>query len=81
HPPEPDKLILLGSRSEGSKIEVAFRLYRDPAGLAWLSISAAPRSDFLGSVTSGVYQTLTLGLMAVCLTFVIGFLLLRWVLR
>ncbi|WP_299539651.1 sensor domain-containing diguanylate cyclase [uncultured Herbaspirillum sp.] len=81
HPGEPDRLVLLGARSQGSKIEVAFRLVRDPAGLAWLAISAAPRSDFLGSVTSGVYQTLVLGLMAVCLTFVIGFLLLRWVLR
>ncbi|WP_338720258.1 diguanylate cyclase [Herbaspirillum sp. DW155] len=78
---EPDKLVLLGARSEGSKIEVAFRLHRDPAGLEWLAISTAPRSDFLGSVTSGVYQTLILGLLAVCLTFVIGFLLLRWVLR
>jgi diguanylate cyclase (GGDEF)-like protein len=81
HNPEPGKLVLLGSRSEGSKIEVAFRLHHDQAGLDWLAISAAPRSDFLGSVTSGVYQTLLLGLLAVCLTFVIGFLLLRWVLR
>ncbi|HZG21623.1 MAG TPA: diguanylate cyclase [Herbaspirillum sp.] len=81
HNPAPGRLVLLGSRSEGSKIEVAFRLHHDQAGLDWLAISAAPRSDFLGSVTSGVYQTLLLGLMAVCLTFVIGFLLLRWVLR
>lgn len=81
HDAEPDKLVLIGARSEGSKIEVAFRLHRDPAGLEWLAISTAPRSDFLGSVTSGVYQTLILGLLAVCLTFVIGFLLLRWVLR
>ena len=81
HNPTPGKLVLLGSRSEGSKIEVAFRLHHDQAGLDWLAISAAPRSDFLGSVTSGVYQTLMLGLLAVCLTFVIGFLLLRWVLR
>lgn len=81
HDAEPGKLVLLGARSEGSKIEVAFCLHRDPAGLEWLAISTAPRSDFLGSVTSGVYQTLILGLLAVCLTFVIGFLLLRWVLR
>ncbi|WP_343654258.1 diguanylate cyclase [Herbaspirillum sp.] len=81
HNPAPGRLVLLGSRSEGSKIEVAFRLHHDQAGRDWLAISAAPRSDFLGSVTSGVYQTLLLGLMAVCLTFVIGFLLLRWVLR
>lgn len=81
HNPAPGRLVLLGSRSEGSKIEVAFRLHHDQAGLDWLAISAAPRSDFLGSVTSGVYQTLLLGLLAVCLTFVIGFLLLRWVLR
>ncbi|MBP0597040.1 diguanylate cyclase [Herbaspirillum sp. LeCh32-8] len=78
---EPGQLVLLGARAEGSKIEVAFRLHHDDAGLDWLAISAAPRSDFLGSVTGGVYQTLLLGLVAVCLTFVIGFLLLRWVLR
>lgn len=81
HPVTPGQLVLLGARSEGSKIEVAFRLHHDEAGLDWLAISAAPRSDFLGSVTGGVYQTLLLGLVAVCLTFVIGFLLLRWVLR
>lgn len=81
HAPEPGKLVLLGARSQGSKIEVAFRLHHDPAGLNWLAISAAPRSDFLGSVTSGIYQTLLLGVLSVCLTFVIGFLLLRWVLR
>ncbi|MFJ3058716.1 diguanylate cyclase domain-containing protein [Herbaspirillum sp. NPDC087042] len=81
HRPEPGKLVLLGARQEGSKIEVAFRLHHDEAGLDWLAISAAPRSDFLGSVTSGIYQTLLLGLLAVLLTFVIGFLLLRWVLR
>lgn len=75
------QLVLLGARSEGSKIEVAFRLHHDAAGLDWLSVSAAPRSDFLGSVTGGVYQTLLLGLVAVVLTFVMGFLLLRWVLR
>ncbi len=80
-PAQSGKLMLLSSRTEGGKIEVAFRLHHDAAGLDWLAISAAPRSDFLGSVTSGVYQTLMLGLMAVCLTFVIGFLLLRWVLR
>ena len=81
HRPEPGKLELLGARQQGSKIEVAFRLHHDDAGLDWLAISAAPRSDFLGSVTSGIYQTLLLGMLAVCLTFVIGFLLLRWVLR
>ncbi|MBB5392983.1 diguanylate cyclase (GGDEF)-like protein [Herbaspirillum sp. SJZ130] len=77
----PGQLVFLGAHSQGSKIEVAVRLHHDDAGLDWLAISAAPRSDFLGSVTGGVYQTLLLGLVAVCLTFVIGFALLRWVLR
>ena len=78
---QPGQLVLLGAQCDGRKVEVAFRLHHDAAGLDWLSISAAPRSDFLGSVTGGVYQTLLLGLVAVCLTFVIGFMLLRWVLR
>jgi|GEM_PF-408157 len=78
---QPGQMMVLGARSEGNKIEVAFRLHHDSAGLEWISIGAAPRSDFLGSVTGGVYQTLLLGLIAVCLTFVIGFMLLRRVLR
>lgn len=81
HQVRPGQLVLIGSRNDGSKVEVAFRWHHDDAGLDWLAISAAPRADFLGSVTGGVYQTLLLGLVAVCLTFFIGFLLLRWVLR
>lgn len=79
--PVPGQLVLLASPAGNNQIAVAFRLHHDDAGIDWLAISAAPRSDFLGSVTGGVYQTLLLGLVAVCLTFVIGFVLLRWVLR
>lgn len=77
---ELDKLILLGLCSEGSKIEVVFCFYCDFVGLVWLFISVVLCLDFLGLVISGVYQMLMLGLMVVCLIFVIGFLLLCWVL-
>ena len=46
HAPEPGKLVLLGARSQGSKIEVAFRLHHDPAGLNWLAISAERSSPW-----------------------------------
>jgi diguanylate cyclase (GGDEF)-like protein len=46
-----------------------------------VAVGAVGRSDFLGSVTGGVYQTLLLGFIAVCMTFVLGFAILRWVLR
>lgn len=81
HRPVPGQLMLLNASGENGKAEVVFRLHHDEAGLDWLAVSAAPRSDFLGPVAGGIYQTLMLGLVAVCLTFIIGFMLLRWVLR
>jgi len=78
---EPGKLVIQPLQVSGPKTELAFRLHHDDAGLDWLVISSVSRSDFLGSVTGGVYQTLLLGLIAVCMTFVLGFAILRWVLR
>ncbi|WP_051516562.1 diguanylate cyclase [Herbaspirillum sp. RV1423] len=77
----PEKLIIQSLQTDGPKTELAFRLHHDVAGLDWVAVSAVSRSDFLGSVTGGVYQTLLLGLVAVCMTFVLGFAILRWVLR
>jgi len=77
----PGELVIHSLAGSNDKTEVAFRLHRDSAGLDWIAVSAVPRSDFLGSVTGGVYQTLLLGFVAVCLTFVFGFVILRWVLR
>jgi len=78
---EPGKLVVQSLQTDGPKTELAFRLHHDDAGLDWVAVSAVSRSDFLGSVTGGVYQTLLLGFFAVCMTFVLGFAILRWVLR
>ncbi len=78
---EPGKLVVQSLQTDGPKTELAFRLHHDDAGLDWVAVSAVSRSDFLGSVTGGVYQTLLLGFIAVCMTFVLGFVILRWVLR
>ena len=78
---ENGKLVIQSLQTDGPKTELAFRLHHDDAGLDWVAVSAVSRSDFLGSVTGGVYQTLLLGFIAVCMTFVLGFVILRWVLR
>ena len=78
---EAGTLVIQPLQGSGPKTELAFRLHHDNAGLDWIVVSAVSRSDFLGSVTGGVYQTLLLGLIAVCMTFVLGFAILRWVLR
>lgn len=77
----PGELVVQALQTAGPKTELAFRLHHDDAGVDWLAVSAVSRSDFLGSVTGGVYQTLLLGFIAVCMTFVLGFVILRWVLR
>jgi diguanylate cyclase len=77
----PGALVVKPLQTAGSKAELAFSRHHDDAGIDWIVVSAVNRSDFLGSVTGGVYQTLLLGLIAVCVTFILGFVILRWVLR
>lgn len=77
----PGQLSVTRLQGDASSIELAYRLHHDDAGLDWIEVSAVSRIGFLGSVTGGVYQTLLLGLVAVCMTFVLGFAILRWVLR
>lgn len=77
----PGELVMQPLQTDGPKTELAFRLHHDHAGLDWIVVSVVNRSDFLGSITGGVYQTLLLGCIAVCMTFVLGFAILRWVLR
>ena len=77
----PGQLIVTRLQGDASQVELAYRLHHDDAGLDWIEVSAVSRIGFLGSITGGVYQTLLLGLFAVCMTFVLGFGILRWVLR
>ncbi|MEA9983065.1 diguanylate cyclase [Herbaspirillum sp. RTI4] len=64
-----------------AKWAVAVNRLHDQHGLEWLVVAAVPRLDFLGSVTGSVLPALIFGLLSVILTFFLGFLILRWVLR
>ena len=69
------------SSSSLGRIEVAARVYRDAVGLDWVTVVATPRSDFWNSVNGGIYHSLLLGLTAILITMVLGFVILRWALR
>jgi diguanylate cyclase (GGDEF)-like protein len=73
----------VSSQFEGDcgTVQVAVKLLRDPAGLEWITVVAVPRSDFIGNVTSVLYQSLAIGLVAVLMVLVLGYALLQWVLR
>jgi diguanylate cyclase (GGDEF)-like protein len=63
------------------KIVVSANMQSDQAGLKWIVASAVPSDDYYGSFTGSVYRTLLLGLVAVGITFLLGFVILRRVLR
>lgn len=63
------------------KIVVSANMQYDHAGLNWIVVSAVPSDDYYGSFTGSVYRTLLLGLLAVGITFLLGFAILRRVLR
>jgi diguanylate cyclase len=50
---------------------------RDDAGLDWTLVVAVPRSDFHGSMADSIYRSLALGLVAVIVTLLLGFMILR----
>ena len=62
-------------------VQIGATILRDPAGLEWITVVAAPRADFISNVTTVMYQSLGIGLIAVALVMVFGFTLLQWVLR
>lgn len=67
--------------SEQGRVQVGASLLRDAAGLEWIIVVAAPRTDFISNVTGVMYESLGIGLIAVALVMILGFLLLQWVLR
>ncbi|TFW05397.1 sensor domain-containing diguanylate cyclase [Oxalobacteraceae bacterium OM1] len=67
--------------SDLGTVQIGATLLRDPAGLEWITIVAVPRADFIGNVSSVLYQSLAIGMLAVFLVLVVGFGLLQWVLR
>ena len=68
-------------QSAAGPVQVGATVLRDPAGLEWVIVVAAPRADFTGNVTEVMYQSMGIGLLAVAMVMLIGFLLLQWVLR
>ena len=62
-------------------IQVGATYLRDPNGLEWITVVAAPRADFTSNVTGVMYQSLGIGLVAVAILTVMGYMLLQWVLR
>lgn len=66
---------------DGGIVQIGVTRLRDPAGLDWITVVAIPRADFISSVTNVMYESLGIGLIAVALVMVMGFVLLQWVLR
>jgi diguanylate cyclase len=62
-------------------VQVGAAVQRDSAGLDWITVVAVPRADFITNISSVLYESLAIGLVAVFLVLVLGFTLLQWVLR
>ena len=67
--------------SEFGQIEVVAQTHRDAAGLDWVAVVALSRSDFWGTINSGVYKSMYMGLLVILLTLLLGYAILRWALR
>ncbi len=64
---------------EGEKINVAFQLFADSAGLRWIDIVALPDRDFMGGIRSNISQTVMLGVFATIIVIIVGTKILHWV--
>ncbi|HEY4319115.1 MAG TPA: diguanylate cyclase [Herbaspirillum sp.] len=63
------------------KVAVSANMQHDSAGINWIVAAAVPSNDYYGSFTGSAYQTLLFGVAAVAVTFLLGFVILRRVLR
>ena len=61
------------------KINVAFELFEDNAGLKWINVVALPDRDFMGGISKNVMQTMLIGILATILVVLIGSRILHWV--
>jgi diguanylate cyclase len=77
----PGRVLMREIEIEQGRAEIAATLLRDDAGLDWVIVVAAPRADFMGSLTQGIYKSLGIGLVAMFVVLVLGFVGLRWTLR
>ena len=65
----------------GAVIQAGYARLRDAAGLDWIVAVAVPRSDFMGSITENVRQTVAMALVACMLIALIGFITLNVIAR
>ncbi len=67
--------------SSGDKINVAYALFQDSAGLQWVNVVALPDRDFMGGISDNVMRTVFLGVLATVFVVFIGLSILNWVTR
>jgi diguanylate cyclase len=82
-----DKLPSTGSRAnfrfmnDGKTIEVSAKGMNAEQGLNWITIVAAPRSDFMANIVSNTWRTILISLGALAAAILIGVIVLRWITR
>lgn len=64
---------------DGEKINVAFDLFEDNAGLKWINVVALPDRDFMGGISKNVKLTVMLAVLATIFVVLIGLRILHWV--
>jgi diguanylate cyclase (GGDEF)-like protein len=64
---------------KGGSIHASYATIKDQAGLEWITVVAMPSSDFLGSLTENLTNTIIIGILAIMLAIGIGLLILNWV--
>lgn len=64
---------------DGQDIHAAFDWVRDEAGLAWITLVAIPRSDFMGQLTDSLKLSGISAVVAVLVALLLGLALVRWV--
>ena len=67
------------NNSSGAKINVAFELFKDSAGLEWVNVVALPDQDFMGGISNNVMRTTLLAIAATIIVVIIGLWILNWV--
>jgi diguanylate cyclase (GGDEF)-like protein len=82
-----DKLPTSGSRKNfrfvnGDKtIEVSAKGMNAEQGLNWVTIVAAPRSDFMSNIVSNTWRTALISLGALAAAILLGVMVLHWITR
>ncbi|MHC8286506.1 diguanylate cyclase domain-containing protein [Pseudomonas sp. XS1P51] len=66
--------------STGETVHAAFNWIKDDAGLAWLTVVAVPRNDFMGDLTDNVIRTVLVALFAVIIAVLVGLYIGNWIL-